>query len=188
MSESEQLRSEQQRGAELADLIGRGPERDAILAALDPSADRIAAVLLTGDAGIGKTAIWESIVAERRAAGDHVLISRATSAEARLPWVGMTDLMRTMPPTTLDSLPDVQRRALEVVSLQTGALPNVGDARRTHGRHCAAVGLAVGGEKRPGVVGRRRPALPRHGQCIGSDLRATANRRSTSGATAGHRS
>ena len=117
MSESEELR-----GADPADLIGRAIERAASLAALDASADRTAAVLLTGDVGIGKTAIWESLVAQRRAAGDHVLISRATSAEARLPWVGMTDLMRTMPPTTLASLPDVQRRALEVVSLQTGSI------------------------------------------------------------------
>jgi len=109
--------SEQPRGGSALELIGRPSERAAILAALD-APDRTAAVLMTGDAGIGKTAIWESIVAERRAAGDHVLISRATSAEARLPWVGMTDLLRTMPPTTLDSLPDVQRRALEVVALQ----------------------------------------------------------------------
>jgi hypothetical protein len=57
--------------------------------------------------------------------GDHVLISRATSAEARLPWVGMTDLMRTMPPAALESLPDLQRRALEVVSLQSGS-PHAG--------------------------------------------------------------
>src|SRR6202042_460400 len=105
--------------ADPADLIGRCSELAAILAALDASADQPAPVLLTGDAGIGKTAIWESVVAQRRAAGDHVLISRATSAEARLPWVGMTDLLRPMPPTTLESLPDVQRHALEVVSLQS---------------------------------------------------------------------
>jgi predicted ATPase len=122
MTESEQLPSGQLGGADPADIIGRGAERDAIQAVLDSSADRTAAVLLTGDAGIGKTAIWESIVAGRRAAGDHVLISRATSAEARLPWVGMTDLMRTMPSAALDSLPDVQRRALEVVSLQAGSI------------------------------------------------------------------
>ncbi len=108
--------------ADPPDLIGRASERAAILAALDASADGPAAVLLTGDAGIGKTAIWESIVAERRAAGDHVLLTRATSAEARLPWVGMTDLMRTIPPAILGSLPDPQRRVLEVVSLQSGSL------------------------------------------------------------------
>ena len=111
-----------------ADLIGRASERAAILAALNASADRTAAVLLTGDAGIGKTAIWESVVAQRRAAGDYVFVSRATSAEARLPWVGMTDLLRTMPPTTLDSLPDVQRRALEVVALQSGSPRDASDA------------------------------------------------------------
>jgi DNA-binding NarL/FixJ family response regulator len=115
------IESEQLRGADPADLIGRASERAEILAVLDASADRVVALLLTGAAGIGKTAIWQSIVAQRRAAGDHVLISRATSAEARLPWVGMTDLMRTMPPTMLETLPEVQRRALEVVSLQSAS-------------------------------------------------------------------
>ena len=93
-----------------ADLIGRTSERAAVLAALDGSADGCTAVLLTGEAGIGKTAIWESVVAERRVAGDLVLVSRATAAEARLPWVGLTDLVRGIPTTTLASLPEVQRR------------------------------------------------------------------------------
>jgi DNA-binding NarL/FixJ family response regulator len=104
-------------GSDPADLIGRASERAAVLAALDASA----AVLLTGDAGIGKTAIWESIVAERRASGDRVLMSRATAAEARLPWVGLTDFIRTVPPEIVASLPDVQRLVLEAVSLQGGS-------------------------------------------------------------------
>ena len=99
---------------------------------------------MTGDAGIGKTAIWESIVAERRAAGDHVLVSRATSAEARLPWVGMTDLLRTMPPATLDV---AARRATACARESCHCSPAhcqrwLGDTRRTHGRHGAAVGIA----------------------------------------------
>ena len=80
---------------------GARPSGPAILTRSTHRLTSPAAVLLTGDAGIGKTAIWESIVAQRRAAGDHVLISRATSAEARLPWVGMTDLLRAMPPDAL---------------------------------------------------------------------------------------
>jgi len=109
-----------------ADLIGRASERATVLAALDASADSSAAVLLTGEAGIGKTAIWESIVAERRLAGDHVLVSRATAAEARLPWVGLTDLLHAIAPVTLASLPHVQRRALEIVSLHAVSLQSGG--------------------------------------------------------------
>ena len=43
-----------------------------------------------------------------------------------MPWVGLTDLMRTIPPETLTSLPDVQRQALEAVSLQAVSLPRGG--------------------------------------------------------------
>ncbi len=178
--------SEQRRGGEPADLIGRALERAAISAALDASADRTAAVLLTGDAGIGKTAIWESIVAERRAAGDHVLISRATSAEARLPWVGMTDLMRTMPPTTLESLPAVQRRALEVVSLQTGSV-QTSETLDERMVGTALLGIGSCHEQRTRVVGDRRPALPRHCERVGCRFRPTPNRGSASGAAAGDR-
>jgi DNA-binding CsgD family transcriptional regulator len=114
------LEPEQGVEANLADLIGRSTERLAILAALGVDGARSAAVILTGEAGIGKTAIWESIVADRRSAGEHVLISRATVAEARLPWVGLADLLRSIPLTVQACLPDVQQRALQTVSLQHG--------------------------------------------------------------------
>jgi DNA-binding CsgD family transcriptional regulator len=107
-------------GSESAALIGRGPERATAMAALRAPAADAAAVLLTGDAGIGKTSIWEALVADLRAAGDHVLISRASSAEARLPWVGMTDLLRAISPVIVDALPQPQRRALQAVSLLSG--------------------------------------------------------------------
>ena len=103
-----------------ADLIGRATECSSILAALGVDGAGFAAVVLTGEAGIGKTAIWESIVAGRRLAGEHVLISRATAAEARLPWVGLADLLRSIPLSVQDRLPDVQQRALKAVSLQQG--------------------------------------------------------------------
>jgi DNA-binding CsgD family transcriptional regulator len=110
-----------------AGLVGRVSERAAIVAALEQSGDASAAVLLTGDAGIGKTAIWESLVADRRANGEHVLLSRACSAEARLPWVGLTDLLRAIAPAVFASLPDVQRRALLAVSLQGCGADSIDD-------------------------------------------------------------
>ena len=103
-----------------ADLIGRATQRSSILAALGADGAGSAAVILTGEAGIGKTAIWESIVADRRSAGEHVLVSRATEAEARLPWVGLADLLRSIPSPVQACLPDVQQRALQAVSLQHG--------------------------------------------------------------------
>jgi DNA-binding CsgD family transcriptional regulator len=103
-----------------AELIGRATERLAVLAALAVDGAGPAAVILTGEAGIGKTAIWESIVADRRSAGEHVMVSRATVAEARLPWVGLTDLLRSVPLTVQARLPGVQRQALQAVSLQHG--------------------------------------------------------------------
>ena len=52
------------------------------------------AAVLTGPAGIGKTALWEWAVEQASRAGYLVLASRAGIAEARLPWVGLTDLLR----------------------------------------------------------------------------------------------
>ncbi|MEO8887771.1 MAG: LuxR C-terminal-related transcriptional regulator [Jatrophihabitantaceae bacterium] len=105
---------------ELAGLIGRATERLSVLAALGVDGASALAVVLTGEAGIGKTAIWESVVADRRSAGEHVLISHATVAEARLPWVGLADLLRSIPLAVQAGLPDVQQRALHAVSLQHG--------------------------------------------------------------------
>lgn len=101
-------------------LIGRASERGTVRAAIEAPGADAAAVLLTGDAGIGKTAIWEALVADRQAAGDHVLLCRASSAEARLPWVGMTDLLRAIPRVIFAALPPPQRRALQAMALQSG--------------------------------------------------------------------
>jgi AAA ATPase domain len=80
---------------------------------------RVAAIL-TGPAGIGKTALWEWALERASSAGYLVLLSRAGIAETQLPWVGLTDLLRTVPASVLTGLPRPQGHALQVVMLQSG--------------------------------------------------------------------
>ena len=102
------------------ELVGRSIECAALALSLDVARPGPTAVVLTGEAGIGKTALWEWSVGAMAAHGYHVLQSRASAAEARYPWVAMTDLMRSVPETLLAALPEPQRRALAVVALQSG--------------------------------------------------------------------
>jgi DNA-binding CsgD family transcriptional regulator len=102
------------------DLVGREAEGAAVLAGLGSGAAGTRAVLLVGDAGIGKTAVWDWAAQQYRAAGGQILLSRATAAEARLPWVGLTDLLRSVPDPVVDSLPGPQGRALRAVALKSG--------------------------------------------------------------------
>ncbi|HEY1489148.1 MAG TPA: AAA family ATPase [Micromonosporaceae bacterium] len=98
-------------------LVGRTLERQTIVTHLDRRAG-VSAVVLVGAAGIGKTALWEWARREAVRDGRTVLVSRAGIAEARLPWVGLTDLLADVPTGILDDLPPPQRHALQVVTLQ----------------------------------------------------------------------
>jgi len=121
-------------------IVGRDAERDLLSRFLDtgirtrrvPAADgtgdsggvpegRAGAVaaILTGPAGIGKTALWEWALERAASLGYLVLVSRAGIAEAQLPWVGLTDLLRTAAMPMLAGLPPPQREALQVVMLQS---------------------------------------------------------------------
>jgi hypothetical protein len=101
-------------------IVGRDAERVLLSRFLDAGTRAEAvAVLLTGPAGIGKTALWEWTLERAASLGYQVLVSRAGIAEAQLPWVGLTDLLRTAAMPALAALPPPQRQALQVVMLQS---------------------------------------------------------------------
>ncbi len=99
------------------EIFGREPELEA-LRGLMSGVPRDGALLLTGDAGIGKTALWEAGLALSRAAGRLVMVARPTGAEAGMAFAGLIDLCDGVAPQLLAALPAPQRTALEVALLR----------------------------------------------------------------------
>src|SRR5215469_7374182 len=109
------------------EVFGRDVELTALRGLM--AADRRAgALLLTGAAGIGKTALWEAGLEMARAAGRFVLAARPAETEAGTAFAGLIDLCDPVGPEVLACLPVPQRSALEVALLRAeplrGAAPS----------------------------------------------------------------
>ncbi len=75
------------------------------------------ALVLEGDAGIGKTRVWEEGVRMAVRAGHRVLATRAAGSELQLSFVGLGDLLGDVLDESLPALPLPQRRVLEAALL-----------------------------------------------------------------------
>jgi DNA-binding CsgD family transcriptional regulator len=94
-----------------AELVGRDEELGVVIATLD---DLPAAVVLEGEAGIGKTSIWRAALAELDASGVRALSTRPAETESQLSYAGLADILDPILDDALRALPSPQRRALEV--------------------------------------------------------------------------
>jgi len=72
------------------------------------------AVVVRGEAGIGKTTLWNAAVDEARAAGLTVLAARCVETELPLGLVGLSDLLQDVFSETQNDVHDDQRSALAV--------------------------------------------------------------------------
>ncbi|HYF12240.1 MAG TPA: AAA family ATPase [Actinomycetota bacterium] len=100
------------------DVIGRESE----LAILDRFLDSIpsgpGAVLLSGEAGIGKTTVWKAGLDGALRRRYRTLSCGPVEAETRLSYAALGDLLEPVLDETLPTLPEPQRRALEVALLR----------------------------------------------------------------------
>lgn len=97
-------------------VVGREQE----LAALGEFAAAIespSALVLAGEAGIGKTTLWNEGVAAGRKRSYRVLSCRPTGAETQLSFAALADLLSDVIGEVLPDLPAPQRRALRVALL-----------------------------------------------------------------------
>jgi DNA-binding NarL/FixJ family response regulator len=123
---SDSVRGESSAGSWLASerLIARERELGVLFEALDSARVGANAVVLEGEAGVGKTVLWRQVVEVAPERGWRVLASAPASSEARLSYAVLGDLLDRELDGVLAGLPDPQRAALEVALLR-----REGDAR-----------------------------------------------------------
>ena len=105
-------------------VIGRDDELGAIEAFLDPARAGPAALVISGEAGIGKTTLWEAGLEAAGRRYERVLSCRGVEAEASLAFAGLSDLLADVLDEVAPSLAPLRLRALEVALL----LAEPGDA------------------------------------------------------------
>lgn len=99
------------------DLIGRNDELRVVERFLDDSVAGLSALLIEGEAGIGKTALWRAALDAAAARDYRVLTTRPGEVDARIALSALGDLLDDVADEVLAALPQPQRRALEVALL-----------------------------------------------------------------------
>ena len=103
------------------EIVGREAELASVHAFIGGAGDGPAALVLEGEAGIGKSTLWEAGVEHARAQGLSVLSSRPAEAERGLGHVGLGDLLEDVIDDVLPALSTPRRSALEVALLREDA-------------------------------------------------------------------
>lgn len=94
-------------------VIGRETERETIGRWLD--SPRPAALVIDGEAGIGKSTLWDDALEQARARGDRVIAWRASAAERDMAFAVLTGLLAGPDvEAALETVAAPRRRALEV--------------------------------------------------------------------------
>ena len=102
------------------EIVGRDGELAALAAFLE--ADGPArALVIEGEAGIGKTTLWRAAVATAESSNVVVLSSSPAQSESQLAFAALGDLLEPVLDDVLPALPAPQRRALDVVLLREDA-------------------------------------------------------------------
>jgi DNA-binding CsgD family transcriptional regulator len=113
----------------VANVVGRERELSLAEGFLDSAGERFAALLLEGEAGIGKTTVWREVIRRAEERGSLVLWCRPAQAEAKLGLSAVADLLEPVPEAAFGVLHEPQRRALDVALLRAEPGHAVADQR-----------------------------------------------------------
>ncbi len=99
------------------EIVGREPELERVAAWLELVSSGPAALIVGGEAGIGKTCIWDAAVGLAREADLRVLVTRPVEAELPLGYTGLGDLLTEAVAPILEELPARLARGLAAALL-----------------------------------------------------------------------
>jgi DNA-binding CsgD family transcriptional regulator len=99
------------------ELIGRQQEFSLLARFLASLVAGPRALLVEGEAGIGKTALWQAGLTHARTRGQRALACRPAGSEVKLSFAALGDLLAGTLQEALPTLPVPQRRALEAALL-----------------------------------------------------------------------
>jgi len=100
-------------------IVGRAQELAAVAGFVDAAVEGPGGLLLEGEAGVGKTTLWQAGVDRALAGTAAVLVARPTDREAGFAFAAIGDLLAGRE-VVFDVLPEPQRHALRVaLSLET---------------------------------------------------------------------
>jgi DNA-binding CsgD family transcriptional regulator len=100
------------------EVVGREEELASVAAFVDEPRDGPAALVLEGEAGIGKSTLWLAGVEHASTHGLRILAARPAEAESTLAYVGLGDLFEDALDDVLPELTAPRRRALEIAMLR----------------------------------------------------------------------
>jgi DNA-binding CsgD family transcriptional regulator len=109
------------------EIVGREEELASVHAFIGGAEGDAAALVLEGEAGIGKSTLWLAGLEHARSRGLRVLVSRPAEAERGLAHVGLGDLFEDVLDEVLPALSAPKRRALEGALLLEDASDPVDD-------------------------------------------------------------
>lgn len=112
----------------LGEVVGRERELAELAAFLAAIPDGPRALLLEGDAGIGKTTVWLDAVRSAEHRGYRVLQARPAESESRLSYAALADVVAPVFDKVRTALPAPQEHALATVMLRV-ATEGPADAR-----------------------------------------------------------
>ncbi|MBV9514725.1 MAG: protein kinase [Mycobacteriaceae bacterium] len=119
-------------------VVSRSVELQAVTQFLISARARVSGLVIAGEAGIGKTTIWQAALDEADERGFRVLSARVGETESVLAYASLADLIADIEPDVFVQLPPLQRLALDRVMLRAN-----GDGPATDQRVVAAAFLSV---------------------------------------------